>query len=382
MRKKSGRIVSSLISIMLVLCALPVSALSADISSKYNETAEHLYENFSPQVGSIGGEWAVIGLARSGKLDDEQNQAYYEAVKSYVEANGSAKLNKRKSSDNSRVVLALSAIGKNAENIGGYDLVEPLTDFNYVKKQGINGPVWALIALDSLLYEIPDTTAKEQTTREKLIDYILEKQLQTGGWAIGEQGADPDMTGMAIQALAPYYEKNQAVKQAVDSALGFFSSIQRDDGGLSEATDSPESCAQMITALSTMGIDPEDDARFIKNGNSIVDCLLRFSLENGFAHNINGEYNQMSTEQAFYSMTAVNRLRSGKSSLYDMCDLLKEYDVNLDGKVDITDATLAQKAIAELETLSLRQLKIAKADSSGKVNVTFVTDTQRYIAAY
>ena len=215
-----------------------------------------------------------------------------------------------------------------------------------------------------------------------MVIYILEKQLQTGGWAIGEQGADPDMTGMAIQALAPYYEKNQAVKQAVDSALSFFSSIQRDDGGLSEATDSPESCAQMITALSTMGIDPEDDARFIKNGNSIVDCLLRFSLENGFAHNINGEYNQMSTEQAFYSMTAINRLRSGKSSLYDMCDLLREYDVNLDGKVDITDATLAQKAIAELETLSLRQLKIAKADSSGKVNVTFVTDTQRYIAAY
>ena len=113
MRKKSGRIVSSLISIMLVLCALPASALSADISSKYNETAEHLYENFSPQVGSIGGEWAVIGLARSGRLNNEQKQAYYEAVKIYVEANSSAKLNKRKSSDNSRVVLALSAIGEN-----------------------------------------------------------------------------------------------------------------------------------------------------------------------------------------------------------------------------------------------------------------------------
>ena len=376
------KLICIFIAFSLLLCSFSSFAAEKKTDEAYDATSKQLLSCPVPQVGSIGGEWLVIGLARAEIMPEDTADGYYKNVVAYVTEKGSAKLDRNKSTENSRVVLALTAIGKNPEDVGGYNLLQPLADFNFVKKQGINGPVWALIALDSLLYEIPDTTAKEQTTREKLIDYILEKQLQTGGWAIGEQGADPDMTGMAIQALAPYYEKNQAVKQAVDSALGFFSSIQRDDGGLSEATDSPESCAQMITALSTMGIDPEDDARFIKNGNSIVDCLLRFSLENGFAHNINGEYNQMSTEQAFYSMTAINRLRSGKSSLYDMCDLLREYDVNLDGKVDITDATLAQKAIAELETLSLRQLKIAKADSSGKVNVTFVTDTQRYIAAY
>ena len=376
------KLICIFIAFSLLLCSFSSLEKKKKTDEVYNAASKQLLSCPVPQVGSIGGEWLVIGLARAEIMPEDTADGYYKNVVAYVTEKGSAKLDRNKSTENSRVVLALTAIGKNPEDVGGYNLLQPLADFNFVKKQGINGPVWALIALDSLLYEIPDTTAKEQTTREKLIDYILEKQLQTGGWAIGEQGADPDMTGMAIQALAPYYEKNQAVKQAVDSALSFFSSIQRDDGGLSEATDSPESCAQMITALSTMGIDPEDDARFIKNGNSIVDCLLRFSLENGFAHNINGEYNQMSTEQAFYSMTAINRLRSGKSSLYDMCDLLREYDVNLDGKVDITDATLAQKAIAELETLSLRQLKIAKADSSGKVNVTFVTDTQRYIAAY
>ena len=376
------KLICIFIAFSLLLCSFSSFAAEKKTDEAYDATSKQLLSCPVPQVGSIGGEWLVIGLARAEIMPEDTADGYYKNVVAYVTEKGSAKLDRNKSTENSRVVLALTAIGKNPEDVGGYNLLQPLADFNFVKKQGINGPVWALIALDSLLYEIPDTTAKEQTTREKLIDYILEKQLQTGGWAIGEQGADPDLTGMAIQALAPYYEKDESVKHAVDSALSFFSSIQRDDGGLSEATDSPESCAQMITALSTMGIDPEDDARFIKNGNSIVDCLLRFSLENGFAHNINGEYNQMSTEQAFYSMTAINRLRSGKSSLYDMCDLLREYDVNLDGKVDITDATLAQKAIAELETLSLRQLKIAKADSSGKVNVTFVTDTQRYIAAY
>nr|MBQ4172387.1 hypothetical protein [Ruminococcus sp.] len=367
---------------LALLCPFTAFAAGSKTDAIYQTTEKQLLSCPVPQVGSIGGEWLVIGLARAGILPDETAEGYYRNVVDYINEKGSAKLDRNKSTENSRLILALTAIGKNPEDVNGYNLLQPLADFNFVKKQGINGPVWALIALDSLQYEIPETTSKEQTTREKLIDYLLEKQLPAGGWAIGEQGADPDMTGMAIQALAPYYKKNEAVKCAVDKALGYYSAIQRDDGGLSEATDSPESCAQMITALSALGIDPETDGRFIKSGNSIVDCLLRFSLENGFAHNIGGEYNQMSTEQAFYAMTAANRLREGKSSLYDMCDLLTEYDLNLDGTVDITDATLAQKAIAELETLNLRQLKIAGADSQGEIKVTFVTETQRYIASH
>lgn len=367
---------------LALLCPFTAFAAGSKTDAIYQTTEKQLLSCPVPQVGSIGGEWLVIGLARAGTLPDETAEGYYRNVVDYLNEKGSAKLDRNKSTENSRLILALTALGKNPEDVNGYNLLQPLADFNFVKKQGINGPVWALIALDSLQYEIPETTSKEQTTREKLIDYLLEKQLPAGGWAIGEQGTDPDMTGMAIQALAPYYKKNEAVKCAVDKALGYYSEIQRDDGGLSEATDSPESCAQMITALSALGIDPETDGRFIKSGNSIVECLLRFSLENGFAHNIGGEYNQMSTEQAFYAMTAANRLREGKSALYDMCDLLTEYDLNLDGAVDITDATLAQKAIAELETLNLRQLKIAGADSQGEIKVTFVTETQRYIASH
>lgn len=370
-----------ILTALLLLCPLTVFASEGSTGEIYNAVKKQLLECPVPQVGSIGGEWLVIGLSRAGALTKEMADGYYGNVVAYVNEKGSAKLDRNKSTENSRLVLALTAIGRNPENVHGYNLLQPLSDFNFVKKQGINGPVWALIAIDSLQYEIPETTAKEQTTREKLIDYILGKQLQSGGWALGEQEADPDMTGMAIQALAPYYNRNNKAKSAVDKALDFVSASQRDDGGLSDASDSPECCAQMITALTALGIDPDSDERFIKNSNSVVDCMLRFSLDNGFAHDIGGEYNQMSTEQAFYALTAVNRLRECKTPLYDMCDLLMEYDLNLDGKVDITDATLAQKAIAELETLSLRQLRIAKANSDGKVEVTFVTDTQRYIAS-
>ena len=365
MRKKSGRIVSSLISIMLVLCALPASALSADISSKYNETAEHLYENFSPQVGSIGGEWAVIGLARSGRLNNEQKQAYYEAVKSYVEANSSAKLNKRKSSDNSRVVLALSAIGENAENIGGYDLVEPLTDFNYVKKQGINGVIWALIALDSCNYYTPNSI------RDELINEICSSQHPDGSWGLDET-ADPDVTGMAVQAIAPYKKYDERIQKAVDNAFTWIHNLKK-------ISLSPESCAQLIVAAANNDITPDTDESF----SAVIDCLMRYSVEKGFSHTLNGEYNQMATEQAYYALAACRRFENGENALYDMSDVADYTVLDLDGDAQesINDATYIQRYLAEFEVSFTTPMKrTADLNKNGKVDIGDVTLYQQYLA--
>ncbi len=342
MRKKSGRIVSSLISIMLVLCALPASALSADISSKYNETAEHLYENFSPQVGSIGGEWAVIGLARSGRLNNEQKQAYYEAVKSYVEANSSAKLNKRKSSDNSRVVLALSAIGENAENIGGYDLVEPLTDFNYVKKQGINGVIWALIALDSCNYYTPNSI------RDELINEICSSQ------------------------HPPYKKYDERIQKAVDNAFTWIHNLKK-------ISLSPESCAQLIVAAANNDITPDTDESF----SAVIDCLMRYSVEKGFSHTLNGEYNQMATEQAFYALTACERRTQGQPALYDMTDIsnFEVLDFDNDGIESINDVTIIQRYVAEFAVdFSTSQKKLADLSKNGRIDIGDVTMYQQRLA--
>ncbi len=365
MRKKSGRIVSSLISIMLVLCALPASALSADISSKYNETAEHLYENFSPQVGSIGGEWAVIGLARSGRLNNEQKQAYYEAVKSYVEANSSAKLNKRKSSDNSRVVLALSAIGENAENIGGYDLVEPLTDFNYVKKQGINGVIWALIALDSCNYYTPNSI------RDELINEICSSQHPDGSWGLDET-ADPDVTGMAVQAIAPYKKYDERIQKAVDNAFTWIHNLKK-------ISLSPESCAQLIVAAANNDITPDTDESF----SAVIDCLMRYSVEKGFSHTLNGEYNQMATEQAFYALTACERRTQGQPALYDMTDIsnFEVLDFDNDGIESINDVTIIQRYVAEFAVdFSTSQKKLADLSKNGRIDIGDVTMYQQRLA--
>ena len=91
-------------------------------------------------------------------------------------------------------------------------------------------------------------------TREKLIETILGAALEDGGWTLSGTKADPDMTAMAIQALAPYYKTNETVKAAVDKALEALSALQRNDGGFgSWGTVNSESCAQVIVALTALG---------------------------------------------------------------------------------------------------------------------------------
>lgn len=355
------------------------------VKEKIKSTSDYFLTLNTPAVGSAGGEWLTIGLARNDSISEEFSEGYYNNAVDYVQSIGSSKLDEARSTENSRMILALTSIGKDVTNVGGYNLLEPFADFNFIIKQGINGPVWALIALDSNDYEIPvDDNASEQTTREILIDTILSLQLEGGGWTFFGNTADPDMTGMAIQSLAKYYEKNDAVTNAVDKAVSKMSEMQSDNGGFgSWGSVNAESCAQIAVALTSIGINPATDERFIKNGNSLIDAIMSFSVENGFKHISEGNYDQMATEQAFYALVSYKRLVEGKTSLYDMTDVFEKpylsYDVNLDGKVSIDDATLIQKYMADLEELKDNQIKIADCNADGDITIDDVTLIQKFL---
>lgn len=164
----------------------------------------------------------MFGLARSGvKVPDSYYTKYYANVEATLKEKA-GKLHSVKYTEYDRVILALTSINKNIDKVAGYNLLEPLADFDTVIKQGINGPVFALIALDSNHYDIPVVKGvKTQTTRELLIDYILGREISGGGWALGSNAtaADPDITGMVIQGLTPYYKTNAKVTAAVDRGL-------------------------------------------------------------------------------------------------------------------------------------------------------------------
>lgn len=355
------------------------------VEEKIKSTSDYFLTLNTPVVGSVGGEWLAIGLARNNTISDEFAEGYYNNVVEYVKNIGSSKLDSIRSTENSRVILGLTSIGKDVTNVGGYNLLEPLADYDFIIKQGINGPVWALIAIDSNNYEIPvDSTVSEQTTRELLIDTILSLQLEDGGWAFFGKTADPDMTGMAIQALAKYYGKNDAVTNAVDKAVSRMSEMQNDNGGFgSWGSVNVESCAQIAVALTSIGVDPSKDERFIKNENSLIDAIMSFGVDNGFEHIKDGKYDQIATEQAFYALVSYNRLINGQTSLYDMTDAFEKpylpYDVDLDGKVTIDDATFIQKYMAEMEELNEKQVKIADCDNDGKISIDDVTFIQKFL---
>lgn len=309
--------VDALTAAIIRLNQLKHADLMANLDTIYHTTGDFMATLGTPTVNSTGGEWMVIGLARSGRTVPA---GYYDNVVEYVKAKADAneRLHPTKVTDNARVILALTAIGKDVTNVGGHNLLKGLDSMDYVQTQDINGPIFTLIALDSHNYP-----TMGDVTREKLIQVILDAQLNDGGWNLSAENADPDMTAMAIQALAPYYKTNETVKAAVDKALEALSALQRSDGGFgSWGTVNSESCAQVIVALTALGIDPTADSRFVKNGHTVLDALAGFYVTGGgFRHTAGGERNDMATEQGYYALAAYYRFVNGQTRLYDMSDV-------------------------------------------------------------
>ena len=321
--------ISAWILTLAILLTLTVPALAASgVQNEVQGSAAYMVSAVkSPEVGSIGGEWAIIGLARSGyTVPTNYYEDYYARVEKYVK-NCSGVLHERKYTEYSRVILALTAIGRDPSKVAGYNLLMPLGDFEKTIWQGMNGPIWALIALDSGNYDIPkNPAAKTQATRQLYIDEIVTNQKKDGGWSLTDTGdSDVDITAMALQALAKYQDQ-KAVKSATDKALDYLSDVQDSKGGYASwGTTNVESVAQVVVALCELGIDL-GDSRFVKNGHTLTENLLSFRQSNGgFYHVLDGSdgNNQMSAEQGFYALVAINRAENGKNSLYRMGDVIK-----------------------------------------------------------
>ena len=308
----------SLVLVLLIILALPVSAMAAEedsIREVFETTGDYMAALGDPSAGSTGGEWMALGFARSGR---EVPDSYYDSVVAYmgekIDENG--RLHATKCTTNCRFIVALTAMGKDPTDVGGHNLLAGLNDMGYIRKVGVSGVIWTLIAFDCGRYEMP-----KGIDRETLVDTILDFQVPGGGWANSGNIADPDVTSMAIQALAPYREKPE-VQSALDDAVTVLAGMLDETGNFpSQYGASSESVSQVIVALCTLGIDPNRDARFVKNGMSALDGLLGYYVEGGgFKHIHSGKIDGIATEQGYYALTAYFRMLEGKTPLYDMTD--------------------------------------------------------------
>lgn len=285
----------------------------------------------APVISYLFGEWAVLGQARAKvPLSEAYIAAYYEKVVAYVKANiGSDGILRKPDdkntpviTDNERIILALTAIGKDPTNVGDKNLLTALQDKDIMKvtdtsKTDINGLVMGLLALNSRNYT-SDTSW--------LVQAVLEQQNKDGSWSASADTkpvGDVDMTAMALQALAPYHKDggNETVNTAVEKALNWLSGKYR------SGYDSSESCAQVVIALSALNLDANTDARFTKTVEgktlSVLGNLLQYRVaENGgFKHQFADKaVNEMATEQALCAMAAYARFTEKANALYDMTD--------------------------------------------------------------
>lgn len=284
----------------------------------------------APVVSYLFGEWAVLGQARAKvPLSEAYIAAYYEKVVAYVQKNMGAdgvlvdpESRNPTVTDNERIILALTAIGKDPANVGGENLLKALQNKDIMKvtdnsKTDINGLVMGLLALNSRNYT-SDTSW--------LVQAVLEQQNKDGSWRVSADTkpvGDVDMTAMALQALAPYYKDggNETVNTAVEKALNWLSGKYR------SGYDSSESCAQVVIALSALNLDANTDARFTKTVEgktlSVLGNLLQYRVaENGgFKHQFADKaVNEMATEQALCAMAAYARFTEKANALYDMTD--------------------------------------------------------------
>lgn len=337
---------------------------------KQNQDEPLLSNAFLANAGNSVVDWYPFGMGRAGYPDDYA--AYIAVIDTQIKQRYQQpqKLSDTKATEWHRIALAYLASGGDATNANGINLIADGTynrgNTTDLGAQGINGLIWGLITLDTLRYDVPED-AYEQ--RADIIERIVSLQLENGGFSLDQKEADVDITAMALTALAPYYNDETVyayrqqqtktavkttVREATERALVWLSKQQQKDGDFKNGgIANLESTAQVIVALTSLHIDADKDPRFIKNGHTVIDGLLKYEVaEGGFMHaktysednptSRPDESNSMASEQALYALVALYRQETDQRTLYD---LRKEQSMKT--KKAIEDA---EQAIAKLKT--------------------------------
>ena len=210
-----------------------------------------------------------------------------------------------------RTIMMLTARGFDCTKLSQYNNGKPYIDskgneidnlvaalYNYSGEYTINGPIFALLALDMGTYTIPDNA---RWTRENLINVILDY----GNY--DEFGID--MVGAIMYSLAPYQNDDiygAQIKEKLNLCLEIILRKMNSDFsfGAWGATNS-ESAAWVMMGLCSMGIDWNADPRFSDGqGHSALQHWMdNFANVNGgyFHHTTSVTNDAMATYQGCYA---------------------------------------------------------------------------------
>ncbi len=301
--RKNGKSAAALLTVVLAGAVCFGGCGGRGTKERVDQAAEKtaayvLEQTPAPTVSSIGGEWAVIGLKKHGQeVPKGYYESYYDNVRAAVKA-GKGVLNTTYYTDYARVTLALCEIGKNPEQVEGYCLTAPLDTYEKIADQGMNAAAFALIA--SQVSEVK--LEQEDAYIQLILDTFAQQNVLENEDAV-------DIVAMGLEALS-FYQDRPEVKAAVEQGINMLSRFQQEDGSFGNC----ESTAEVIMALTQLGISVQTDERFIKEKANLYDGLMIFQGTNGgFYHVLDiKENNAMATEKALLAMEAILLQEQGR----------------------------------------------------------------------
>lgn len=356
-----GRLVAVFAGAVMLLTNVPaVNADNADKRDRITESAEKVCQwqrdkmgisqdesifsgDFLQNAGIGSSDWLAIGISRFGF--EEDYEAYLTALSQRVKA--------LSDTDNAtewqRCAITASAMGGDPADLEGIDLVKGgvygRDENNSVGKQGLNGWIFALLTLDTMGYKTPEGA---EFGRERILDEIVSSQNTDGGFSLSKGESDIDITAMALQAIAPYYNdfSRDDVRKSADKAVEYLSGKQGSSGTFGSA----EADSQVVIALCSLGIDPEADSRFVKSSDLLTALLSYQNGDGGFSHEKGGDSDELATGQALCALAAQKRFELTMRRIYDMREelsvLQREKLDGINGRLsDISDEESAEKAL-------------------------------------
>ena len=356
-----GRLVAAFAGAVMLLTNVPaVNADNADKRDRITESAEKVCQwqrdkmgitqdesifsgDFLQSAGIGSSDWLAIGISRFGF--EEDYEAYLTAL--------SQRVKDLSDTDNAtewqRCAITAAAMGGDPADLEGIDLVKGgvygRDENNSVGKQGLNGWIFALLTLDIMGYKTPEGA---EFDRERILDEIVSSQNTDGGFSLSKGESDIDITAMALQAIAPYYNdfSRDDVRKSADKAVEYLSGKQDSSGTFGSA----EADSQVTIALCSLGIDPEADSRFVKNSDLLTALLTYQNSDGGFSHQKGGDSDELATGQAICALAAQKRFELTMRRIYDMREelsvLQREKLDGINGRLsDIADEESAEKAL-------------------------------------
>ncbi|NOH15827.1 prenyltransferase/squalene oxidase repeat-containing protein [Clostridium cochlearium] len=344
-------------TVKVTVTVLPKGKLR-DVKEEVKNTIKQVTTNIKKDKYDFNDEWNILGLVRNDKnlISEEQKNDYLNSIIQSMK-NGNDLSAKAKPTNIEKVVIALTSIGKSVENVNGENLLKNIYE-NPNISNGLNESAYALIALDSLNYNVPDNA---MWTRNKLIEEVKKYQNSNGGFGLfNNETASIDMTAIALQALSTYKDRDD-VKPIIEKALDYLRKNKTEYGGFKDAgKENAESAAQVLVALTSLGIDPLDPSnKFGDENYNVVTNILSYrnNKDGKFNHwKQDDSSNLMSTNQSYYALVSYLRFMENRSKLYDMRDEkvevkeeTKEFEIkNLTAKKEFklgTDEEIIIKAI-------------------------------------